>query len=110
MSIFCAARLFLFQLHILHFLQVRDKYYKDVRTAGPKSKILEGLGLEDDDLIGMDGLPVADSRDGAVSPAQVVSPRGTLLRLDPANPPTLEPGHVVVVGAVSKGVWSFNAY
>ncbi|VDO03965.1 unnamed protein product [Rodentolepis nana] len=79
--------------------KVRDKYYKDVLTAGPKSKILEGLGLDDDD----DQL-VPDTRDGTMSPARVVSPRGTLLRLDPANPPTLEPGHVVVVGAVSKGI------
>ncbi|KAM7535203.1 hypothetical protein Aperf_G00000097064 [Anoplocephala perfoliata] len=79
--------------------KVRDKYYKDVRTAGPKSKILEGLGLDDDEEEF-----ATDTRDGAVSPARVVSPRGTLLRLDPANPPTLEPGHVVVVGAVSKGI------
>ncbi|VUZ52552.1 unnamed protein product [Hymenolepis diminuta] len=78
--------------------KVRDKYYKDIRTAGPKSKILEGLGLDDDNEI------ISDARDGTISPARVVSPRGTLLRLDPANPPTLEPGHVVVVGAVSKGI------
>ena len=80
---------------------MREKYYKDVLTAGPKSKILEGLGLDDDE----DTLPSgrSDTRDGALSPAQVISPRGTLLRLDPANPPALEPGHVVVVGAVSKG-------
>lgn len=48
---------------------------------------------------------ISDARDGTISPARVVSPRGTLLRLDPANPPTLEPGHVVVVGAVSKGLF-----
>uniref|UniRef100_A0A5K3F582 Aldolase_II domain-containing protein n=1 Tax=Mesocestoides corti TaxID=53468 RepID=A0A5K3F582_MESCO len=88
-----------------HNLQkVREKYYKDVRNAGPKSKILEGLGLDDDDGTGdLEGRP-GDVRDGTASPAQVVSPRGTLLRLDPSNPPTLEPGHVVVVGAVSKGI------
>ena len=87
---------------------MRDKYYKDVRTAGPKSKILEGLGLDDDEeeAVTAGTVTFADSRDGTASPAQVVSPRGTLLRLDPANPPTLEPGHVVVVGAVSKGALS----
>ncbi|VDP87194.1 unnamed protein product [Echinostoma caproni] len=37
-----------------------------------------------------------------------MSPRGTLLRLDPANPPTVEPGHVVVVGAASKGIINRN--
>lgn len=74
-------------------------YYKDVRTAGPKSKILEGLGLDDD--VGEIGR--VDARDGVATASQIASPRGTLLRLDPANPPTLEPGHVVVVGAVSKG-------
>ena len=81
--------------------QVRDKYYKDVRTAGPKSKVLEGLGLDDDDSV-IGGH--SDTRDGTLPPTQVISPRGTLLRLDPANPPALEPGHVVVVGAVSKGL------
>lgn len=39
---------------------------------------------------------------------KVCSPRGTLLRLDPSNPPSLEPGHVVVVGAVSKAIINRN--
>ncbi|VDL92408.1 unnamed protein product [Schistocephalus solidus] len=72
--------------------KVRDNYYKDVRTAGPQSKILDGLDFDD-----VDTCPASP---------KVVSPRGTLLRLDPANPPQLEPGHVVVVGAVSKGIIS----
>ncbi|CDI98542.1 nervous system adducin [Echinococcus multilocularis] len=80
--------------------KVREMYYKDVRTAGPKSRILEGLGLDDD----VDEVDRVDARDGVASSSQIASPRGTLLRLDPANPPTLEPGHVVVVGAVSKGI------
>nr|VZI11793.1 unnamed protein product [Spirometra erinaceieuropaei] len=72
--------------------KVRDNYYKDVRNAGPQSKILDCLDLDD-----VDASPASPN---------VVSPRGTLLRLDPANPPQLEPGHVVVVGAVSKGIIS----
>ncbi|KAL5966474.1 Protein hu-li tai shao [Taenia solium] len=82
--------------------KVREMYYKDVRTAGPKSKVLEGLGLDDD----VDEIGRVDAYDGVASASQIASPRGTLLRLDPANPPTLEPGHVVVVGAVSKGIIS----
>lgn len=74
--------------------QVRSNYYNDVRNAGPKSKILDGLDLEGDDAV--------DFKRPA-SP-KVMSPRGTLLRLDPANQPVLEPGHVVIVGAVSKGI------
>ncbi|OON17975.1 class II Aldolase and Adducin domain protein, partial [Opisthorchis viverrini] len=74
--------------------KVKEKYYKDVTTAGPRSRILEGLNLDDE----------GDLTDGGTSP--VVSPRGTLLRIDPNNPPTVEPGHVVIVGAVSKGIIS----
>ncbi|CAH8829460.1 unnamed protein product [Trichobilharzia szidati] len=73
--------------------KVKDKYYKDVRSAGPKSRILQGIDIDDE----------GDETDGTVSP-KMVSPKGTLLRLDPSNPPSLEPGHVVVVGAASKGI------
>ncbi|KAF8571982.1 hypothetical protein P879_00318 [Paragonimus westermani] len=73
--------------------KVKENYYKDTKNAGPRSRILEGLDLEDGELT-----------DGTTSP--IVSPRGTLLRVDPSNPPTLEPGHIVVVGAASKGIIS----
>ncbi|KAF6778075.1 hypothetical protein AHF37_02875 [Paragonimus kellicotti] len=73
--------------------KVKENYYKDTKNAGPRSRILEGLDLEDGEFT-----------DGTTSP--IVSPRGTLLRVDPSNPPTLEPGHIVVVGAASKGIIS----
>ncbi|CAH8449760.1 unnamed protein product [Schistosoma bovis] len=78
--------------------KVKDKYYKDVRSAGPKSRILQGIDLEDE----------SDETDGGIASPKVVSPKGTLLRLDPSNPPSLEPGHVVVVGAASKGIINRN--
>ncbi|CAH8441992.1 unnamed protein product [Schistosoma turkestanicum] len=78
--------------------KVKDKYYKDIKSAGPKSRILQGIDLEDE----------ADEIDGGSGSPKVVSPRGTLLRLDPSNPPSLEPGHVVVVGAASKGIINRN--
>ncbi|KAK4473818.1 hypothetical protein MN116_003151 [Schistosoma mekongi] len=78
--------------------KVKDKYYKDVKSAGPKSRILHGIDLEDD----------ADEIDGGAASPKIVSPKGTLLRLDPSNPPSLEPGHVVVVGAASKGIINRN--
>ncbi|CAI2724050.1 unnamed protein product [Schistosoma spindalis] len=78
--------------------KVKDKYYKDVRSAGPKSRILQGIDLEDE----------SDETDGGMASPKVVSPKGTLLRLDPSNPPSLEPGHVVVVGAASKGIINRN--
>ncbi|TPP63711.1 Protein hu-li tai shao [Fasciola gigantica] len=76
--------------------KVKERYYKDVKNAGPTSRILEGLDLEIDD--------VTDK--GPSTSPRAMSPRGTLLRLDPANPPVVEPGHVVVVGAASKGIIS----
>ncbi|CAH8443722.1 unnamed protein product [Heterobilharzia americana] len=78
--------------------KVKDKYYKEVRSAGPKSRILQGIDLDDE----------GDETDGGSASPKLVSPRGTLLRLDPSNPPSLEPGHVVVVGAASKGIINRN--
>ncbi len=90
---------------------MRGKYSQDVRNAGPKSKLLQGLDLADGPIDAtsttVDGGDTLDR-----SQAAPTSPRGgTLLRnLDPANPPQLEQGHVVVVvvGAVSKGIISRN--
>lgn len=64
--------------------KIKENYYNDVKNAGPQSNILLGLDVD---------------VDGSVSPP--MSPTGTLLRPDLR---ATQQGHVVVVGAVSKGI------
>ncbi|KAL3316331.1 Alpha-adducin [Cichlidogyrus casuarinus] len=91
--------------------RLRERYYKGVRTAGPRSYLLAGLD-EDYDMgyAHSDGeLPpdVRPSSPISASPKMFsgpVSPTGTMMRLDPNNPPALDSGHMILVGAVSKGI------